>query len=60
MLISPFGFLYPTGAINYLSSNRNISKMVKVNIAFTKTFFKEYSINFPMICRLIDFTLVAL
>ena len=35
-----------------LLSNKIISKKVRVNIAFTATFFKEYSINFLMISKL--------
>ena len=35
-------------------------KTVGVNIAFIKTLFKEYSISFLMVCRLIDFALVVL
>ena len=41
-------------------SDSNNSKTVRVNIAFTGTFFKKYSISFLMICRLIDFALVVL
>ena len=41
-------------------SDSNISKAVRVNIAFTQTFFKKYSISFLMVCRLIDFALVVL
>ena len=37
-----------------------ISRAVRVNIAFTRTFFKEYSISFLMVCRLTDFVLVVL
>ena len=40
--------------------NNNISKTVRVYIAFTGGFFKEYSINFLMIYRLINFALVVL
>ena len=40
----------------HLSSN--ISEMVRVNIAFTRKFFKEYLISFLMIFRLIYFALV--
>ena len=43
-----------------LHSNSNISKTIRVNIAFTTTFFKEYSINFLMVCRFIDFAHVVL
>ena len=32
-----------------LPSDSNISKMVRVNIAFTEAFFKEYSISFLMV-----------
>ena len=35
--------------------NCNISKTVRVNIAFTRAIFKEYLIRFLMIPRLIDF-----
>ena len=49
-----------TGPNTDLPSNSNISKTVIVNIIFTATFFKEYSISFLMICRLIDFALVVL
>ena len=34
--------------------------MVRVNIAFARTFLKEYSTSFVMVCRLIDFPLVVL
>ena len=43
-----------------LPSNSNISKTVRLNIAFAKKFFKRYSISFLMIFRLIDFALVVL
>ena len=43
-----------------LASESNISKTVRVNIAFTRTFFKEYCISFLMESRLIDFALVVL
>ena len=43
-----------------LPSDSNISKTVRVNIAFAATIFKEYSTSFPMVCRLIDFALVIL
>ena len=43
-----------------LPSDSNISKTVRVNIAFAATFFKEYSTSFLMVCRLIDFPLVVL
>ena len=43
-----------------LHSNSNISKTIRVNIAFTTTFFKVYSINFLMVCRWIDFAHVVL
>ena len=45
------------GANTDIPSNSNISKAVRVNIAFTATFLKEYSISFLMICRLTDFSL---
>ena len=37
----------------------NISKTVKVKIAFTRTLFKEYAISFLMVCRLINFAFVV-
>ena len=43
-----------------LPSNSNISKTIRISIAFTKSFFREYSITFLMILRLIDFALVVL
>ena len=43
-----------------LPSNSSISKAVRVNIDFTRTFFKEYSISFLMVCRLTDFVFVVL
>ena len=43
-----------------LPSKNSISKTVKVNIAFKRKCFEEYSINFLMISRLIDFALVVL
>ena len=43
-----------------LPSNSNISKTIKVDIFFTKTFSKEYSRSLLMICKLIDFVLVVL
>ena len=43
-----------------LPSNSNVSKTVKVSIAFRQCFFKEYLISFLIICRLIDFVLVFL
>ena len=46
--------------ITDLPSDNNISKTVEVNIAFIQTYFKEYSISFLMVCRLIDFALVVL
>ena len=42
-----------------LPSNNHISKTVSVNSAFTRTLFKEYSMSFLMVCRLIDFPLVV-
>ena len=38
-----------------LPSDSNISKTVRVNIAFDRTFFKKYS-SFLMVYRLIEFT----
>ena len=35
-----------TGHNTDLPSNSNVLKKVRVNIAFTGTFFKEYSISF--------------
>ena len=43
-----------------LPSDSNILEMLRVNIAFAATFFKEYSTSFLMACRLIDFPLVVL
>ena len=43
-----------------LLSNSNISKTVRINIAFATAPFKEYSTRFFMVCRLIDFALVVL
>ena len=43
-----------------LPSNSNISKTVRVNIAFTTTFLKEYLISFLMISRLADYAIVVL
>ena len=43
-----------------LTSDSNIPKAVRVNIAFAATLFKEYSTSFLMVCRLIDFALVVL
>ena len=40
--------------------NRNMLINVKVNIAFTRTFFKRYSMSFLKIFRLIHFALVLL
>ena len=42
-----------------LHSNSNITKMVRVNNGLKERFFEEYSIKFPMVCRLIDFALVV-
>ena len=43
-----------------LPLDSNISKTVTVNITCTRTFFKEYSLSFLMVCRLIDFALPVL
>ena len=43
-----------------LNSNRNISKTIRINIVFKMAVFKEYSIIFLMVFRLIDFALVVL
>ena len=40
-------------------SNSNISKTVIINFTFTQIFFEEYSINFLIKSRLIDFALVV-
>ena len=37
-----------------LSSKSNISKTVRVNISFTKAFFKEYLVSFLIACWLIE------
>ena len=38
----------------------NISETIRVSVAFTQFFFKEYSISSLMLCRLIDFALAVL
>ena len=43
-----------------LPSDSNISKTVRVNIAFAATFSKEYSTSFLVVCRLINVALVVL
>ena len=43
-----------------LPSNSNISKTVRVNIAFRETFLIEYLISFLMICKLVVYALVVL
>ena len=43
-----------------LPSDINISKTVRVNIAFARTFFKENSRSFLIVCKSIDFTFVVL
>ena len=43
-----------------LPSDINIWKTVRVNIAFSGRFSKEYSISFLMVCRLIDSALAVL
>ena len=43
-----------------LSTNGNISKKVREKDTFTITLFKEYSIGFPAITRLISFVLAVL
>ena len=48
-----------TGGNTDLRSESNISKTVRVNIAFDATFLKEYLTSFLMVCSLIDFALVA-
>lgn len=40
--------------------NNNISKTMRLNIVFKRKFFKEYSISFLMISRMIDLALVVL
>ena len=55
--INPFALA--SGANTDLPSNSIISKTIGVNIAFTRKYFKECSINFLMIRRMIDFTLVV-
>ena len=42
-----------------LRSNNNISKRIRVNIAITRAFFKEYLISFLIVCKLIDLALVV-
>ena len=41
-------------------SDSNISKTVRLNIAFPTTSFKEYSTSFVIVCSLTEFALVAL
>ena len=55
--INPFALA--SGANTDLPSNSIISKTIGVTIAFTRKYFKECSINFLMIRRMIDFTLVV-
>ena len=57
-----FYSLHPVGRglISTFLSNSNISKTVRINIAFIRMYFEEYSISFLMICRLILFALVVL
>ena len=43
-----------------LPSDINISKTVRVNIAFARTFFKENSRSFLIVCKSIDFAFVVL
>ena len=43
-----------------LPSASIVPKKVVANIVFTKKFFKEYSISFLLVCRLIGFVLVVL
>ena len=43
-----------------LPSDSNISKTVRVNIAFAGTGFKKYSTSFLIVCRLIDIALAVL
>ena len=38
----------------------NLAITLRKNIAFAKKIFKEYSISFPMVCRLIDLALIVL
>ena len=42
-----------------LPSNRNISKMIRLDMAFTAMYFEENSISFLVTSRLIDFALVV-
>ena len=43
-----------------LPLNSNISKVSRGNIALIRKFSEEYSINFLIVCRLMDFALVLL
>ena len=43
-----------------LPAKSSISKTVRVNIAFTETLLKEYSMSFLMVCSLIEFAFVVL
>ena len=42
-----------------LPSNSYISKTIRVNIVFISAFFKEYSMSFLVISRLIEFAFVV-
>ena len=52
-------FVLARGANTDLPSNSIISKTIRANAMFTRKYFKECSINFLMIRRMIDFTLVV-
>ena len=59
-LTLPFLVTCCTGDNAGLHLNNNISKILVVNITFSSTVFKEYSISFLMISRLIDLAFVVL
>ena len=43
-----------------LTSDSNFSKKIRIKIAFSRKFFKEYLTRFLLVFRIIDLTLVAL
>ena len=59
-LLNPFAPCALPGHNTNLPSDSNIWKTVRVNIAFSWIFLKEYSTSFLMVCRLIDIALVVL
>ena len=60
-LLNPFAPRTLLGRWSFhFPSNSIISKTVIINLAFARTFYKEYSINFLMVYSLIDSVLVVL